>query len=122
MAYVVTEPCIQCKHTNCAAVCPVDAFREGPNFLVIDPFECIDCDACVPECPVEAIYPDDEVPLEWEEYIDINDRLSGEWAKHIINEVKDPLPNAEEWGKRDHKREHLIESWNGEEKSVDLKS
>ena len=58
MAYVVTEPCINCKYTNCAAVCPVDAFREGPNFLTIDPLECIDCDACVPECPVEAIYPD----------------------------------------------------------------
>jgi hemoglobin len=60
MAYVVIEPCIKCKYTNCAAVCPVDAFREGPNFLTIDPIECIDCDACVPECPVEAIYPDDE--------------------------------------------------------------
>lgn len=118
MAYVVTEPCVQCKHTNCAAVCPVDAFREGPNFLVIDPFECIDCDACVPECPVEAIYPDDEVPMEWEEYIDLNDRLSEEWMSHVINEVKDPLPDAEEWGQRKDKREYLIESWNGEAESL----
>jgi ferredoxin len=119
MAYVVTEPCIQCKHTNCAAVCPVDAFREGPNFLVIDPFECIDCDACVPECPVDAIYPDDEVPMEWEEYIELNDRLSEEWATHVINEVKDPLPDAEEWGQREGKREYLVESWNGEAKPVE---
>ena len=60
MAYIVTEPCINCKYTNCAAVCPVDAFREGPNFLTIDPLECINCDACVPECPVEAISMGDE--------------------------------------------------------------
>ena len=113
MAYVVTDPCIQCKHTNCAAVCPVDAFREGPNFLVIDPFECIDCDACVAECPEEAIFPDDEVPLEWEDYIDLNDRLSEEWAEHVINQSKDALPEVDEWSGRDDKREHLIESWNG---------
>jgi len=56
MAYIVTEPCVNCKYTNCAAVCPVDAFREGPNFLVIDPDECIDCDACVAECPVGTLY------------------------------------------------------------------
>ena len=56
MAYVVTEPCIRCKFTDCVAVCPVDCFREGENFLVIDPEECIDCGACVPACPVAAIY------------------------------------------------------------------
>lgn len=111
MAYVVTDPCIQCKHTNCAAVCPVDAFREGPNFLVIDPFECIDCDACVAECPEEAIYPDDEVPLEREEYIELNERLSEEWDDRLINEVKDPLPEVDKWSGRENKREHLIESW-----------
>lgn len=114
MAYVVTDPCIQCKHTNCAAVCPVDAFREGPNFLVIDPFECIDCDACVAECPVDAIYPDDEVPSVWEDYIELNERLSEEWAEHVINEAKDPLPEAEAWGKKENKREHLKESWDDE--------
>lgn len=114
MAYVVTDPCIQCKHTNCAAVCPVDAFREGPNFLVIDPFECIDCDACVAECPVEAIYPDDEVPTVWEDYIELNEQLSEEWAEHVINEAKDPLPDAEAWGERKNKREHLKERWDDE--------
>lgn len=100
MAYVVTEPCIQCKYTNCAAVCPVDAFREGPNFLVIDPMECIDCDACVSECPVEAIYPDDEVPEKWEDYIDLNERLADNWQDRIINETQDALADADDWAEK----------------------
>ena len=62
MAYVVTESCIKCKYTDCVDVCPVDCFREGPNMLVIDPDECIDCTLCVPECPVEAIFAEDDVP------------------------------------------------------------
>jgi ferredoxin len=111
MAYIVTEPCIQCKYTNCAAVCPVDAFREGPNFLAIDPIECIDCDACVSECPVEAIYPDDEVPEKWEDYIDLNERLSEAWEDRIINETHDALPDADEWATKEDKRDLLIESW-----------
>ena len=65
MAYVVAEPCIKCNLTDCVAVCPVDAFREGENFLAIDPEECIDCGACVPECPVEAIFEEDDVPGKW---------------------------------------------------------
>ena len=56
MAFVVTESCIKCKYMDCVEVCPVDCFHEGPNFLVIDPDECIDCTLCEPECPVEAIY------------------------------------------------------------------
>lgn len=111
MAYVVTEACINCKYTNCAAVCPVDAFREGPNFLAIDPFECIDCDACVAECPVSAIYPDDEVPLEWEDYIELNERLSEEWADHVINETIGELPEAEEWTEVEGKLKYLQEKW-----------
>lgn len=111
MAYVVTEPCIQCKYTNCAAVCPVDAFREGPNFLVIDPMECIDCDACVSECPVEAIYPDDEVPEKWEDYIDINERLADTWADRIINETQDALDDADEWAEVEDKKDKLVENW-----------
>jgi NAD-dependent dihydropyrimidine dehydrogenase PreA subunit len=62
MTFVVTEACIRCKYTDCVDVCPVDAFREGPNFLVIDPDECIDCAVCVPECPVNAIYAEEDVP------------------------------------------------------------
>ena len=56
MAFVVSEACIRCKYTDCVAVCPVDCFKEGANMLVIDPGECIDCGACVPACPVAAIY------------------------------------------------------------------
>ena len=76
MPFVVTEPCIQCKFTDCVAACPVDCFRDGPNFLVIDPDECIDCGACVPECPVEAIFDAESVPEEWAEYIEINKKLA----------------------------------------------
>lgn len=111
MAYVVTEPCINCKYTNCAAVCPVDAFREGPNFLTIDPLECIDCDACVSECPVEAIFPDDEVPEEWEHYIDLNERLAENWEDRIINETQDALPDADEWAEKKEKLDLLQEEW-----------
>lgn len=111
MPYVVTEPCIQCKYTNCAAVCPVDAFREGPNFLAIDPNECIDCDACVSECPVEAIFPDDEVPEKWEHYIELNERLAEQWEDKVINETQDALPDAEEWATKEDKFSELKEEW-----------
>lgn len=107
MAYIVTEPCINCKYTNCAAVCPVDAFREGPNFLTIDPLECIDCDACVSECPVEAIFPDDEVPEEWEHYIDLNERLAEQWEDNLINETKEPFEDADEWAEKGDKFDFL---------------
>ncbi len=100
MTYVVAEPCINCKYTDCVAVCPVDAFREGPNFLVIHPDDCIDCDACVAECPVEAIFPDDEVPEKWENYIELNERLAEVWNDAVINESTDPLPDADEWAEK----------------------
>jgi len=108
MAYIVTEPCINCKYTNCASVCPVDAFREGPNFLTIDPDECIDCDACVAECPVEAIYPDDEVPEKWEHYIDWNARLAEKWADNVITETVDPLPDADDWADKEKSVDDII--------------
>lgn len=101
MTYVVAEPCINCKYTDCVAVCPVDAFREGPNFLTIHPDDCIDCDACVAECPVEAIFPDDEVPEKWEHYIELNERLAELWDDAVINETKDPLPDADEWAEKE---------------------
>ena len=72
MAYVVTENCIKCKYTDCVDVCPVDCFHEGKNFLAINPEECIDCHLCVPECPVDAIFADTDVPDEEEEWIDRN--------------------------------------------------
>jgi ferredoxin len=95
MTYVVTEACINCKHTDCVEVCPVDAFHEGPNFLVIDPNVCIDCGACVAECPVEAIYAEDDVPDDQQQFKALNAELAKAW-KPII-ERKPAPPDADEW-------------------------
>jgi ferredoxin len=95
MAYVVTENCIKCKYTDCVDVCPVDCFREGPNFLVIDPDECIDCTLCVPECPAEAIFAEDDVPPSQKSFIALNAELAKEWLPII--ERKAPPPDAEQW-------------------------
>lgn len=94
MTFVVTENCIKCKFTDCVDVCPVDCFREGPNFLVIDPDECIDCTLCVPECPAEAIFAEDDVPDAQQSFIAINAELAKTWP--AITERKDPLPDADE--------------------------
>ena len=107
MTYVVTEGCIQCKYTDCVDVCPVDCFVEGPNFLAIDPEECIDCTLCVAECPVEAIFADDDVPEDQQEYIEINARLAKIWP--IITEKKDALPDADKFKDETGKRKLLIE-------------
>ncbi|SMC23594.1 ferredoxin [Andreprevotia lacus DSM 23236] len=95
MTYVVTDACVKCKYTDCVDVCPVDCFHEGPNFLVIDPDECIDCTLCVAECPVEAIYAEDDVPADMQQYIPLNAELAQLWP--VIVEKKDPLPDHEEW-------------------------
>lgn len=105
MAYVVTENCINCKHTDCVEVCPVDCFHEGPNFLVIDPDECIDCTLCVPECPVNAIFAEDEVPSDQVEMIELNAELARSWP--VLTERKEPLPDAEEWDGKPNKLELL---------------
>ena len=76
MSYVVTEPCIKCKYTDCVEVCPVNCFYEGANFIVIHPDECIDCGACEPVCPSKAIFPDGEVPEQYREYIALNQEFS----------------------------------------------
>ncbi len=107
MAYIVAEPCIKCKYTDCVAVCPVDCFYEGENMLVISPDECIDCGACEPECPVNAIYEEDDLPEKWADYVELNERLAGEWAN--IVEQKDPLPTAEEFKDVEDKRDLLSE-------------
>lgn len=108
MAYVITESCIKCKHTDCVDVCPVDCFREGPNFLVIDPDECIDCTLCVAECPVNAIYAEDEVPEGQQEFIGLN----AEFAKHPNWKpitAKKPAPaDADEW-KEVKEKLHLLD-------------
>lgn len=105
MAYVVTEACIKCKYTDCVEVCPVDCFREGPNFLAIDPGECIDCTLCVAECPVEAIYAEDDVPDNQRRFIALNAELSKLWKPIIAR--KDPLPGADEWAKVSNKIDML---------------
>ncbi len=101
MTFVVTDSCINCKHTDCVEVCPVDCFYEGPNFLVIHPDECIDCALCEPECPVDAIYSDDEVPEDQQEFIQLNAELAESWPN--ITEKKDALPDAEEWKEKKDK-------------------
>jgi ferredoxin len=72
MTYIVTEACVDCKYTDCAAVCPVEAFHELPDRLYINPETCIDCDACVPECPVEAIFSDAALPAEFQDWLELN--------------------------------------------------
>jgi ferredoxin len=96
MTHVVTEACIKCKFTDCVDVCPVDCFREGPNFLVIDPDECIDCAVCIPECPVNAIYAEEDVPEAQKQFIELNVELSkGGWPS--ITRMKPHLPDADDW-------------------------
>ncbi len=95
MAFVVTDNCILCKYTDCVAVCPADAFYEGPNFLVISPDDCIDCDLCPVECPAGAIYQEDDVPAYQQEFIELNAELSKLWPN--ITEVKPPLEQANKW-------------------------
>ena len=106
MTYVVTESCIKCKYTDCVDVCPVDCFREGPNMLVIDPVECIDCTLCVAECPVEAIFAEDDVPVAQREFIALNADLAKEWP--AITEKKPAPDDAEQWDKVAPKK-HLLE-------------
>jgi ferredoxin len=95
MTFIVGENCIKCKHTDCVEVCPVDCFYEGPNFLVIHPDECIDCALCEPECPIDAIYAEDEVPKGQEAFIELNSELAEIWPN--ITEQKEPLADADEW-------------------------
>lgn len=101
MAYIVTEACIRCKYTDCVEACPVDCFHEGPNFLVIDPEECIDCTLCVPECPVGAIYAEDDLPEEMQNYVGLNAQLAKDWP--VITDVKSPLPDADDWAEQKNK-------------------
>ncbi|MFO1250489.1 MAG: ferredoxin FdxA [Inhella sp.] len=105
MTFVVTEACIRCKYTDCVDVCPVDAFREGPNFLVIDPDECIDCAVCVPECPVNAIYAEEDVPADQQDFTPLNAEQAKTWKP--ITRKKPALPDAQEWSVVEFKRDQL---------------
>ncbi len=95
MTFVVTENCIKCKYTDCVEVCPVDCFHEGPNMLVIDPDECIDCTLCEPECPANAIVAEDDVPADQTQFTALNKELSRLWP--VITQKKDMPADAKEW-------------------------
>ncbi|HEY6107215.1 MAG TPA: ferredoxin FdxA [Anaeromyxobacteraceae bacterium] len=105
MAYVVAEPCIKCKYTDCVEVCPVDCFYEGPNFLVIHPDECIDCGACEPACPTTAIFEVSALPEKWQEYVQLNADKSKTWPN--ISAKKDAPADADQWKDVAEKRQYL---------------
>lgn len=105
MTHVVTENCIKCKYTDCVDVCPVDCFREGPNFLIIDPDECIDCAVCIPECPANAILAEEDLSPDQLHFIEINAELAKSWPS--ITRTKKPLADADEWKDKPNKTELL---------------
>jgi ferredoxin len=106
MTFVVTENCIKCKLMDCVEVCPVDCFHEGPNFLVIDPDECIDCTLCEPECPIEAIFSEEELPAGQEQFVQLNAELAKVWP--VITEKGEPPADADQWKGVEGKLAHLI--------------
>ena len=112
MAFVVTEQCIRCKLTDCVEVCPVDCFYEGPNYLVINPDECIDCALCEPECPVNAIMSEDDLSQEQKMFVDLNRELSESWPN--ITAKKDALADSDQWQNVENKLQYLIKEWPSE--------
>ncbi len=109
MTFVVTDKCIRCKYTDCVEVCPVDCFHEGPNFLVIDPEECIDCNLCVPECPIEAIFAEDDLPEDQQNFIQINAELSQQWP--VLTTMKPAPADADDWKEVKGKLKYLEREW-----------
>lgn len=105
MTYVVREACIKCKYTDCVEICPADCFYEGPNFLVINPDECIDCALCIPECPVDAIVEEDDLSKEDHKYLELNAKLSKKWPNIIAR--KNPAEDAADWADVKDKLKYL---------------
>ena len=105
MTFLVGEQCINCKLGDCVEVCPVDCFHEGPNMLVIDPDECIDCALCEPECPIDAIFADDEIPEGQEKFLELNQELSQLWP--VISEAPIPPDDADDWREVEDKLKYL---------------
>ena len=108
MTHIVTESCIRCKYTDCVDVCPVDCFREGPNMLVIDPDECIDCAVCIPECPVNAIYAEEDTPADQMNFIKLNVELSVAAGWKSITKRKPPPADADDWKDKTGKLSELV--------------
>lgn len=118
MTFVVTDNCIKCKYTDCVEVCPVDCFHEGENMLAIDPEECIDCTLCEPECPVDAIFAEDDLPPEQHHFLELNARYAPAWP--VITEKKAAPPDAAEWeGVPDKYPEHFSPAPGGEAEGAD---
>ncbi len=105
MAFIVTDDCIRCKYTDCVEVCPVDCFHEGPNMLVIDPDECIDCALCEPECPINAIVAEDDVPEAKQHFIELNKELSAQWP--VITAMIEAPEDADDWKGKPNKEQYL---------------
>jgi ferredoxin len=94
MTTIVTDNCKGCRFTDCVTVCPVACFHNDDEMLYIDPDVCIDCSACIPECPVQAIYEGDDIPEEKKHWIAINAERAPKLP--VCEEKMDPLPGAEE--------------------------
>ena len=107
MTFLVTESCIKCKYTDCVEVCPVDCFHEGPNMLVIDPEECIDCAMCETECPVEAIVSEDDLSDDQQGFLMLNEKYSAKWP--VITSMKPASEDAKKWEDVKDKLQYLEE-------------
>ena len=107
MTYVITENCIKCKYTDCVEVCPVDCFHEGPNFLVINPEECIDCSICEPECPINAIKPDTDQGLD--SWVELNTKYSSVWPNITKKRPEDVPKDQEKWRGQKNKMKYFSE-------------
>jgi ferredoxin len=92
MTHVVAQPCVGCKYTDCVVVCPTDSFHEGERMVYIDSQTCFDCEACVPECPVEAIFHEDNLPEEWASFKELNAEMATQTP--VITEKKEPLADS----------------------------
>ncbi|MFC4271371.1 DUF3470 domain-containing protein [Sneathiella chungangensis] len=106
MTFVVTDKCINCKYTDCVEVCPVDCFYEGENFLAIHPDECIDCAACVPACPVDAILDESDLTADQSVFLNLNREMAE--ACPNISVRRAPLPDAEKWAGAKGKIDELV--------------
>lgn len=111
MTYLVTDNCVKCKHMDCVDVCPVDCFYEGENFLAINPNECIDCGVCVPECPVDAIVPDNALEgAEHDKWYNVNLIHSEQWPNITESRPEDVPADADEWNGVENKYEQYFSS------------